>query len=160
MAGCHQKWLNDRKVLLLKYLREVLYQMGVHCLKEVGGVGWFSLNLFNTKMTPDLLVNKAIRESLIGGLFTGPGTGPQEAAVFRPPWSWAAPQALWRLCSFLPSLCLFSVWSVFIPSLLPPCLSLFHSSFSSCSLLSQDHFFSPLISIPKPPCISPQFKCY
>lgn len=52
--------------------------------EERGGAG-FSLNLFNTKMTPDLLVNKAIRESLIGGLFTGLGTGPQEAAVFRPP---------------------------------------------------------------------------
>lgn len=91
-------------------LGEVCYQAGVHCLKEVRGETWFSLNLLKTKMTPGLLVNKAITESLIGGLFTGclrPGSVPQEAGVFRPPWSRAAPQALWRLCSFPPSLCLF-----------------------------------------------------
>lgn len=55
---------------------------GVHCLK--GGLHFlFFLGLFNTKMSPDLLVNKAITEELIGGLF--PAAGPQEAAVFRPP---------------------------------------------------------------------------
>lgn len=54
-------------------------------MKEGGGGLHFSffLGLFNTKMSPDLLVNKAITEELIGGLF--PATGPQEAAVFRPP---------------------------------------------------------------------------
>lgn len=97
-------------VFVVEVLREVCYQEGVHCLKEVRGKTWFSLNLFNTKMTPSLLVNKAITESLIGWLFTGclrPAAVPHEAAAFRPPWSRAALQALWRLCSFPPSLCLF-----------------------------------------------------
>lgn len=91
-------------------LWEVCYQAESSLFEGGEGETWFSLNLFNTKMTPGLLVNKAITESLIGGLFTGClrlETVPQEAAVFRPPWSRAAPQALWRLCSFPPSLCLF-----------------------------------------------------
>lgn len=70
------------------------------------------LDFFTTKMTPDLLVNKAITEELIGRLFMG--TSPQEAEVFRPPWSWASPKALWRLCSFstltLPLFCLIRLY--------------------------------------------------
>lgn len=77
-----------------------------------GGDFFFFLGLFNTKMTPDLLVNKAVTEELIGGVFTG--SSPQEAGVFRPPWSWASPKALWRLCSFstltLPLFCLIRLY--------------------------------------------------
>lgn len=57
--------------------------MAVHCLKEAVFI-IFSLGPFNTKMSPDLLVNKAVTEELIGGLLMA--AGPQEAAAaFRPP---------------------------------------------------------------------------
>ncbi|MEQ2190605.1 hypothetical protein XENOCAPTIV_001747 [Xenoophorus captivus] len=46
------------------------YPAGVHCLKECEE-GSLIFSLFKTKMTPVLLVNKAPRHSLIGGLFSG-----------------------------------------------------------------------------------------
>ena len=163
MAGCHRKWLNDCKVLLLERSGEVCYQAGVHCLKEVRGKTWFSLNLFNTKMTPGLVVNKAIGEYLIGGLFIGclgPGSVPSGSSSIQATLKWSSSTSPLKTLLFSTLILPLSVWSVFIPSLLPPCLSLFHSSYSSCSLLSQDHFFSHLISIPKPHAFPPRFKCY
>lgn len=80
-AVCQQKWPNGSKVLASKcsegspYQGSSLFEGGLHF--------FFFLGLLNSKMSPDLLVNKAITEELIGGLF--PGTGPQEAAGSRPP---------------------------------------------------------------------------
>lgn len=147
MAACHQKWLNDSRVLLLKCFGKFPIRREFIVWRRWGGK-LYSLNLFNTKMTS---ANKAIRRSLIGGVFTG--TVPQEAA--GPPWSRAAPQALWRLCSFSPSLCL----SLSDPSLSPLfCLPVYlcHSSILHALFYPRITF----ISIPKPHAFPPWLKCY
>lgn len=84
---------------------EVLYQVGVHCLKEAVLIS-LSL-LFSSEMTPDLLVNKAVTEELMAGLFLGdqPSGSCSAQATLKLSGS-KSPFEDFAL--FPPSLCLFS----------------------------------------------------
>lgn len=94
MAACHQKWLNDSRVLLLKCLGKFPIRKEFIVWRRWGGK-LHSLNLFNTKMTS---ANKARRGSLIGAWGQGqslrkqpghPGVEPlhrpfEDSALFHP----------------------------------------------------------------------------
>lgn len=155
MAGCHSiDWMIAE---FCCWSAGGSWLSGVSSLFEGGeGETWFSLNLFNTKMTPSLLVNKGLRGSLIGGLFEVGVRPSGSSRGFRPPWR------LWRLCSFFlhphsASFCLIRLYPLSSASL---SISVSLILFFMLSFIL-DHSFSSFISIPKPPhAFPPLFKCY